>query len=193
MAVAMWSVAQAQQGPPANPGACNRIGTAATGSTCYEAAAGDRERPQSGPNTTLPEGWRLIRAVDPAGGEAVAVARTAEMTKSDPDFAGMMLRCDKDGIGVLVILLRPLRVRATPRVRLTSTGGEARDFRATIAPPGTAVRLPSEVTSYASGPWQSATELSIAVDSENGTIAGVVSLAGLRSAWGALVANCPAS
>jgi hypothetical protein len=66
---------------------------------------------------------------------------TAEMLRSDPDFAGLMLRCAEDGIDVLVIVIEPRPPRARPQVKFGPTGNEA-SYQATVVPPFTALLLP---------------------------------------------------
>jgi hypothetical protein len=120
--------------------------------------------------------------------------KTADITKSDIDFAGLMLRCGEHNIDVLVVLVRPLPPRARPRISVT-TGSKAIDFIASVVPPGAEVLLPPEATALASGPWQTAAELSVEVgavegDDQPGPIRGVISLAGLGPALAQLQANC---
>jgi len=141
--------------------------------------------------------WRLVQTSDPhVDRKAVSIMRAAETIRSDPDLAGLMIRC---GIGpgdgsanfeVLVVLLNPLPLRAHPNVRIKSDGGESR-FSASIAVPGALVLLPAEATALATGPWQTLNELSVDVEDAGLTVHGVVALDGLRSALSELSANCP--
>ena len=50
------------------------------------------------------------------GEDAVSVMHTADPFRSDPDFAGLTLRCAETGTEVLVILLQTLSPRAKPQV-----------------------------------------------------------------------------
>ena len=141
--------------------------------------------------------WRLVQTADTQGDrKAVSIMRTAETIRSDPDLAGLMIRCQSrpgDGLPnleVLVVLLNPLPLRAHPNVRLKSEGGESR-YAASIAVPGALVLLPAEAAALASGPWQSVNELTIDVEDAGRTVHGVVALGGLRSALADLSANCP--
>jgi hypothetical protein len=81
-------------------------------------------------------GWRLVRTPNQRGGaDAVSVMHTADLFRSDLDFAGLTLRCGETGVEVLVILLQTLSPRAKPQVAVSDTGTGAR-FSATVAPPG---------------------------------------------------------
>jgi hypothetical protein len=121
--------------------------------------------------------------------------KTADVTKSDIDLAGLMLRCGESNIEVLVVLIRPLPPRGHPKVILT-VGGKSIEFIASVVPPGAEVLLPPEATVLASRPWQAAPELSVEVGAVEGDdpptpIQGVISLAGLGAALSRLQANCP--
>jgi hypothetical protein len=121
--------------------------------------------------------------------------KTADVTKSDIDLAGLMLRCGKSNFDVRLVLLRPLPPRARPKVSVTASGRTA-DFIASVVPPGAEVLLPQEATALASGPWQIAPDLSVEVgpvegDDPSTPIRGVIALAGLRAALAQLQANCP--
>jgi hypothetical protein len=108
--------------------------------------------------------WRLVRTPNPSGGsEAIAIIQTAQVLKSDIDFAGLMIRCGESEVEVLVTLLTPLSPRAHPRVTL-SGGGESNSFVAAVAPPGALLLLPKEATALARGRWQSLPELSAQID-----------------------------
>jgi hypothetical protein len=144
------------------------------------------------PQTTAMGAWRLVRTPNPAGGrDAVSIMRTADLTKSDLDFAGLMLRCGETATEVMLVLVRPVRPRSHPKITLT-VNADRWDFTSSVVPPGEALLLPAEASVLAAGPWQSAPELAITVDDEQGPIRGVVPLAGLGAAFRTLVSNCPA-
>jgi hypothetical protein len=184
-------------GPDSNFERCRAITDDAARLRCYEAETSqpsNRPPPTAGPAMAGP--WPLVRTPNPAGGrDAVSVLKTADITKSDIDFAGLMLRCGEHNIEVLAVLVRPLPPRAHPRVAVT-TGGRTIDFIASVVPPGAEVLLPPEAIALASGPWQIASELSVVVgavegDDQPSQIRGVISLAGLGAALAQLQANCP--
>ena len=143
------------------------------------------------PGTTLEGGWRLLRTPDPRGGrESIAVSHTADLLRSDPDFAGMMLRCAGGEIELVYVLVRPLPPRSRPQVTLNFEGKSLR-FEATVVPPGASIRLPREAAALAGGAWHSLREVSVAIDDgAAGKINGVVLLEGLRTAYAALRAAC---
>ncbi len=115
--------------------------------------------------------------------------RTAEFSMSDPDIAGIMLRCGDDNIEFLVVVIKPRSPRARPRVAVGALGAGA-TFPATVVPPFTALLLPREADALITGPWQVAPELSIQVEGDQGTEHGVIPLAGLGSALQRLTKNC---
>lgn len=143
------------------------------------------------PSTNLEGGWRLLRAPDPRGGrDSIAVSRTADLLRSDPEFAGMMLRCTGGEIELLFVLVQPLSPRSHPQVTLNFEGKSLR-FEAVVVPPGASIRLPPEAAALASGAWHSVSELSVLIDDGAASkINGVVLLQGLRSAYAVLRAAC---
>ena len=60
---------------------------------CYENSVSEQSRSSSSRTQSLGK-WRLVRTPNPQGGkEAISIMRGAELSGSDPDFAGLMLRC----------------------------------------------------------------------------------------------------
>jgi len=188
-----------QQSPNSDFERCRAITDDAARLRCYEAATakpalGVPPRTPGPSPTTGP--WRLARTPNPAGGpDAVFVMKTADVTKSDIDLAGLMLRCGKSNFDVLLVLVRPLPPRTHPKVALTA-GGNTMDFISSVVAPGAEVLLPQEATVLASGPWQTAPDLSVEVGAVEGDdpptpIRGVIALAGLGAALAQLQANCP--
>jgi hypothetical protein len=116
---------------------------------------------------------------------------TADMLRSDPDFAGLMLRCAEDGIDVLVIVIEPRPPRARPQVKFRLPGNEA-SYQATIVTPFTALLLPRGATSLLSGLGSLPPgDLTIEITDESSAVHGTVALAGLRPALEGLTARCP--
>ena len=71
----------------------------------------------AGSDTTLNDSWRMIRTPRPAGGrDVVSIMKSADISESDPDFAGLMLRCNDTSTEVLIVLLRPLLPHEQPSV-----------------------------------------------------------------------------
>jgi hypothetical protein len=134
--------------------------------------------------------WRLLRAPDPRGGpDAVSIAKTADISRSDPDFAGLMLRCGVLGTELLVIVVEPRPPRTRPWVKISVAGAEAR-FESTIAPPFTALLLPGDAAALLTARRQSAAEVAVEVEGDRAPIHGIVPLAGLEPALHELAANC---
>jgi|RhiMethySRZTD1v2_1073278.scaffolds.fasta_scaffold1184765_1 hypothetical protein len=136
-------------------------------------------------------GWRLLRTPNPQGGrEAISMSHTADMTRSDLDLAGMMLKCGQHGPEIVIVALTPLPPRAGPEVTISALGKEWR-FAASVVPPGAELLLPGDATHLAAGPWQSAHELSVRVRSKEQSFAGIIPIDGLAAALATLSANCP--
>ncbi|MDA9468295.1 hypothetical protein XH87_27575 [Bradyrhizobium sp. CCBAU 53415] len=136
--------------------------------------------------------WKFTRAQGARDGESfAAITKTANTAQSDPDFAGLIVRCAPKGkIDVLVALIRPFPPRSRPKVTIAATGGGTLTFDARMAAAGATVLLPDEVSAFAAGKWQTAASLSVAVSEGDSEIKGVVALNGLREAYHSLLANC---
>jgi hypothetical protein len=136
-------------------------------------------------------GWRLLRSPNPQGGpDAISVSHTADVTKSDLDLAGMMLKCSEHGPEIAIVVVEPFSPRARPEVTIGASGQEWH-FGASVGPPGAQLILPPEAAQLAMGRWQRATELSIQVKSGERSFAGVIPIADLATAFATLLANCP--
>jgi hypothetical protein len=206
------NAALAQAPPPSVPESvfehCRTIADDAARLRCYEdvtsqpPAALPSQSPVAAPSqapaasssqasSTGSGNWRLVRTPNPGGGpDAVSIMQTADITKSDLDLAGLMLRCGQTGMEVLIVLVEPLPPRAHPQVSV-STGGAALNLPATVVPPGALVLLPQDASALASGPWQKAAQLTVHVDDSSEQVSGVIPLAGLADALPKLLANCP--
>ena len=137
-------------------------------------------------------GWRLLRTANPRGGaEAVSMIHTADITRSDPDLAGLMLRCGEHGAEVVIVVVTPFPPRAQPDVTVGADDKEWR-FAARVVSPGAELLLPAEATGLATGPWQLTRELVVKVSSPEQSFGGVVPIDGLAAALATLAANCPA-
>jgi hypothetical protein len=164
----------------------------ATAST-VNAANSETNKPEAaGPqfSSELAGGWRFVRTPNPHGGaDAISIMHTAEMSRSDLDLAGLMIRCREGGSEAVIVLIRAFPLRARPHVVLGKPGSETQ-FEATIAAPGTAILLPGDATTLVNRAWQAQSDLSIQVDDGQTTIRGVVELAGLQAAFKVLLASC---
>ena len=169
---------------------CRTITDAALRLRCFEDVTSDRTQPSSASPKNL-DGWRLVRTPGPkGGGDVISMMRTADMLRSDPDFAGLSLHCGQKGPEILVIVVQPFPPRSQPRVTLGSTVNEAH-FEASVLPSGAALLLPDHAMALANGPWQSLVDLPIKIEDGDTTIRGVVPLSGLNTVLQTLMASCP--
>jgi hypothetical protein len=150
--------------------------------------------PPAGPAVSAThDSWPLVKTPHPRGGpEAVAVMRTADTAQSDPDLAGLMIRCEeKPGFGVLLALVRPFPPRSKRDVAVT-LGRNQSVLQAEASSTGTALILPIEATAFTTGPWQGLKELAVTIKDPEIEIRGVIPLGGIGAAITKLAANCPA-
>jgi len=136
-------------------------------------------------------GWKVARVRGPAQGEDFSsIMKIADTSRSDPDFAGLMIRCAPKGkIDVLAVLVRPFPPTSRPQVTITAAQN-TQVFEGKMAAAGAAVQLPDEASALAGGIWQSLSSLSVTVKNADEEIKGVVALDGLRAAYGNLVSGC---
>jgi hypothetical protein len=149
--------------------------------------------PSPGPAASAAhDSWPLVKTPHPKGGpDAVAIMRTADTAQSDPDLAGLMIRCDeKPGFEVLLVLVRPFPPRTKRDVVVTS-GTSQSVLRAEASSTGTALILPIEATAFTTGPWQGLKELAVTIKDPETEIRGVIPLGGLAPALAKLSASCP--
>ena len=173
---------------------CRAIEDATARLKCYEnLIPADPKLPQSSAPLTAPAvpqtigRWRLVRTPNPRGGkEAISITRTGELSGSDPDFVGLMIRCAEIDIEVLLVLIRPLPFRAHPRVVINGT-----KFDSSVAPPGSAVLLPADVAVMARQSWTSLAKLSVEIEEAGTVTKGFVALDDFDAALKALIATCP--
>lgn len=166
---------------------CRSIPDSAERLQCYEKAAADQTKDLE-PATE--GGWRLLRTPNPQGGpEAVSIMRSADLVQTDPDLAGLMVRCAPKNPEVLIVMMQPVPPGAQPRVDI-GPAGRTVSFTATVLPPGLAILLPDDAAALVQHKWQQAPELSIVVDEGQTKARGVVPMAGLQAALQLLLANC---
>jgi hypothetical protein len=137
--------------------------------------------------------WPLIKTPRPnGGGEAFAIMRAGDTTESDPDFAGLMIRCrEQPGLEVVLALIRPLPPRSKRDVVILSGAGQP-VLRAETAAPGTALILPIDGNALTTGDWRKLKQLSIKIIDPDGDIKGVVPLDGIGPAIARLTDACQA-
>lgn len=137
-------------------------------------------------------GWRLVRTPGPEkSGDVVSIMHTADTMQSDPEFAGLLIRCRPDArLQIGFITITPFHPRSHPKVTVTA-GSTAAHFQAEVLPPGSLVALPNEAEALVRGPWQSAKDLSVDIEGDGAKIHGAVRLEDLSAAISQLQPNCP--
>ncbi|HUI20594.1 MAG TPA: hypothetical protein VLZ74_06065 [Methylocella sp.] len=134
--------------------------------------------------------WHLVRSAGPNGEPgSSAILHTADFERSNPRLAGLMLRCGKEGVETIIVVVEPFPPQARPQITLRAAGAETR-FAATVIPTGAGLRLPSEATGLITGISHTARGLDIKVDDGNTVFEGVVGLSGLPEAFHSLNADC---
>jgi hypothetical protein len=135
-------------------------------------ASRSKAAPAIGANPNSPESieaggaagsWRLVRSATAtaATGEA-AILHTADIERSDPRLAGLMLRCGREGVEAVVVVVEPFPPHARPQITLRTPGQESQ-FIGTIISTGAGIRLPGAATSLVTGPWRTPPDLEIKV------------------------------
>jgi hypothetical protein len=136
--------------------------------------------------------WRLIRTPHPKGGpDAVAVMRTADTALSDPDIAGLMIRCrEKPGLEVALALVRPLPPRSKRDV-FVHIGTAETILHAETSFAGTTLVLPIDAAAFTTGSFRQANLLAIKINDTERDIRGVIALDGIGQAVAKLSTSCP--
>jgi hypothetical protein len=166
---------------------CRSIPDSAERLRCYEKAAAAQTK-ELQPATE--GGWQLLRTPNPQGGaDAVSIMRSADLVQSDPDLAGLMVRCAPKNQEVLIVMIQPVPPGAQPHVDI-GVAGRTTGYKATVLPPGLAILLPGDAAGLVEQ-WQQVPELSIAIDEGQAKVRGIVPTAGLQAAFQLLQANCP--
>jgi len=167
---------------------CRTIPDATLRLRCFEDVTTDPTQPSASPKTS--DGWRLVRTPGPkSGDDVISMMRTADLLRSDPEFAGLTLHCGAKGPEILLIVVQPFPPRSKPQVTLGGPSNEIH-FEASVLPSGAALLLPDEAMALANGPWQSQTDLQIRIEDGAATIHGVVALSGLGPALQTLMTSC---
>lgn len=135
--------------------------------------------------------WRLVRTPSPQGERpVVSIMRTADALQSDPDFAGLMIRCrENSGLQIGVVVIRPFPPRSHPQVSITDNHTTVH-MAALVLPSGIILALPNEAEVLAKGSWKSLNQVSFTIDGNGVTIRGIVPLDNFGAALAYLRANC---
>ena len=136
-------------------------------------------------------GWQLVRTPGPdKSGDTVSMMRTVDLLNSDPDFAGMAIRCqEKARPQIAFVVIEPFKPRSKATVTVATGPGSSR-FDGIVIGPGSMVALPDEAASLLRG-WQTAKTLKVEIAGEDLTIKGAVPLVGLAEALNKLETSCP--
>lgn len=138
-----------------------------------------------------PGGWRLMRTANPSGGpDAVSIVHTADLIRSDPDLAGLMLHCAQAGPELLIVVVTPFPPGVHPNVTISS-GGNDWHFVGQVVPPGAELLLPPKSPTLVTTAWRSARELTVKVSSPDQSFGGVIPVDGMAAALATLTASCP--
>jgi hypothetical protein len=144
------------------------------------------------PAPSTADSWPLVRTPHPQGGrDAVSIMRTADTSRSDPELAGLMIRCaDKPGIEAILALVRPIPPRSRRDV-VVSAGAIQVLLHAEVTSAGTALLLPVEASTFTTGPWRNTKEIAVTIRDPDGEIRGVIPIDGIGPAMATLSASCP--
>ncbi len=139
-----------------------------------------------------PGTWQLARTPNPAGGpESISIMKSANITESAQDIAGLMLRCGEGATTeVLIVLIEPLPLRAHPKVTVVA-GATTTELTASVVTPGALVLLPEKASALVEDAWQSVPELAVSISENRRSLHGVIALADISTAMRTLQSNCP--
>lgn len=133
--------------------------------------------------------WNLTFAKGPQGENNAAILHTADIDRSDPLFAGLMLRCADRGLDVVAVVLKPFPPKTHPHVTLRNNI-QTSFFDGTVIPTGAGILLPMQGVELLDHGWLSNPDLTIKIADGADTIEGVVQLAGLSEAATRLINQC---
>jgi len=135
-------------------------------------------------------GWRFVRSPStPDTTGAVAIMHAPELSSSDLNFAGIMLRCSKNNLQVMIALVEPLPPRSQTQVTI-ATGERETKLTGAVIGPGLAILLAPEASTLAESSWHSLDRISIVVEQGDTRFKGSVALTGLPTALQKLRENC---
>jgi hypothetical protein len=104
---------------------------------------------------------RLVQSTTATTGTGeAAILHAVAIKQSNPRLAGLMLRCEQQGIEAVVVVVEPFPPHARPQITLPAPGQESQ-FIGTIIPTDAGIRLPGDATSLVKGPWRMPRELEI--------------------------------
>lgn len=132
--------------------------------------------------------WHLVHGVGKET-DTQAILHTAEFERSDPQLAGLMLRCGQKGIETIVVVVEPYSPQTRPEIVLRSAEQEVH-FEGRMIPTGAGILLPDEAANWLTQAAKASGEVEIEIAAANKKIDGVVGLTGLPSAVQPLNYDC---
>jgi hypothetical protein len=169
---------------------CREIKDEAARKHCAEQGKADAAEGASPQNSAAEAPWQLARTRSPGGGPAtVSIAKITDGSESD--VSGLMLRCGEGAsTAVLVVLTKPLGLRAHPKVTVAAASTTT-EFTASVEAPGTSVLLPEKASALVEKAWQAVPELTVTIADDKRSLHGVIPLGDIGAAMQTLQANCP--
>jgi hypothetical protein len=170
---------------------CKRIKNEHMRTQCFE-QINSKAAPVPQQQSTASGTWQLARTPNPSGGsDSVSITKIANLTPSEQDVAGLMLRCAEGATtNVLIVLAAPLPLRTHPKV-IVVAGATMTEFIASVVPPGALVLLPEKASALVEKTWQAVPELAVSIKDNNRALRGVIPLEGISNAMQTLQSNCP--
>lgn len=179
----MWARLQAIAGLARLVGAVALAG----GWLCAQAGTADRSTTSTGADASI-GGWRRIEYPGAARGTA-AFAHVADVGRSDPRLAGLMLRCGSPMIEAVIVVVGAIPLDARPRITLRANGEEAY-FVASVVKSGTGFVIPADRLTSVDSSWHDAEELTVQIAGAETGFGGVVPVKGLRAVVTSLTGEC---
>ncbi len=173
--------------------ACRSISERSARIQCYE-TPGPSDNQTKAYGAMIASGWGLVKTSNPSGGVSmISISHAADTKKSDPNFAGMVLRCVEDRIEILLVVIEPYRPSVQINLTVKVDNGLASTNSGSIVPPGIMIRLAPEAAKFIMEGQRAPDELDVKLISESGAInRGFVKLAGLEPAIVTLKKLCAA-
>jgi hypothetical protein len=140
----------------------------------------------------LASGWRLLRIPNRSDGfDTISISHAADFQKSDPNFAGLMVRCADGQLEVVAVVIEPYPPSAEIDLSIKIDDGRTSNNAGIIIPPGVMVRVPSDTAKLITDSRNPPEQLDVRLISRAGTTTkGFVKLAGLEPAMAAIKTLC---
>jgi hypothetical protein len=133
--------------------------------------------------------WRPIDRPRGSGGTTTAFIHTADIERSDPRLAGLMLRCSGNQIEAVFVVVEAFPPHARPRITLRGNGEEAY-FDATVIQAGIGLAIPANRLTSMDGLMRAAEDLEVRIGGAETGFGGIVRMTGSKSVVAALTRDC---